>query len=136
MPEYVEVVTKVPLWASIPKADRLTVAEVKRRHPPSTAPTVDGKAMPWWVDRLIERLQNPRCECAVRSTEYGNKWLPCGQETAEGSTRCKRHGGPSVTPKKQSALKDENERLAAEVERLRALLDEKEEPCSRTSPTP
>lgn len=106
------IVLRVPIWEHIPADQRVTaeyVEKVNKRR---------GYA-DFVSERIVTRIVEPQCECAIRSPDYGNLWLPCGQDVAEGAIRCKRHGGPSVRPRKFRSLEAENIALRAEIERLR-----------------
>lgn len=115
--EYVEVVKRVPLWASIPPKDRITEEDLRRRH----APGYD------YIDRKIaarlDLFENPGCELATHWLDWApaHKWGPCVGPVAEGQRRCSRHGGPSAlkSPTRSARVAE----LEAEVSRLQALLE-------------
>jgi hypothetical protein len=123
--EYVDVVKRFPLWASIPLEARITEADLRRRHP---------NPHPYMAKKLDERLkilEAPACELATHWLEYHNtKWAPCVYPVAEGQHRCRRHGGdPVVKPAKSRSARVAD--LEAEVAHLRALLADTPSPTEQ-----
>ena len=125
--EYTDIVTRVPLWASIPVADRITEADLRRRNP---------KPNSYMEQKIAERLallDHPGCEIATRWLDYTNtKWAPCVFPVAEGEARCKRHGGKSAsrTPERRTASA-QIRALEDEVAELRSRLAASEGEAAR-----
>lgn len=95
MIEYVEIVHRYPLWASIPAELRVTVDALKYSQQGDAARA-----------KNLALLINPGCEIAVMTSsgawQWGpgmsNKWAPCGRPIVEGQTRCPHHGGERKFP--------------------------------------
>lgn len=79
------------LWADVPDTERIDRAFLETRV---------GASDPHWVQRHLNRVENPTCLMAVpwtrgRSTDPPEplRWHPCGMSGARGEKFCHLHGG-------------------------------------------